>query len=519
MNFVDFSDAVQIYGCCQKATISREKIYHHLFFQFSTKVWKLARSLGDLKEEPNWQDYMRVFKQYSYSMSTLPLPFSFNADIARSNIPRLRLFVYKCSFSYPEFAERASEILELYSSLLECNDNPLGDKVAEYCEGLSPEEKVAIVLSKTNTLHDVESYLEDSDLPNIDVVVPPMLKSSLHHSKLIVIGPSRWFPRYIFNAPRGAEMLLFHYEWLRDHWEAESAFDGGVRSHFPIEVIRRGIPSINRISEEDLIAAEALVPKIDTEAIHSGNGVSGGHHHGHTEPVEAMVCVLNGENFTLIDKTQGAKTDIIDFQGYESTDSDVRRKILNTMIEPGMFLLLRTSGGGDYIVPIANAHLGLIANEYRSMQHDWKVLLREQVKRIGTTGVSQALRRHGSFIADLNNVRNWMSESTIKPKDRREYAAILRYVGLADLEEQSWAAACEIDKAHRWAGQHIRSLLLQKITNTDLSDLERNGRMDFELSQADGGSLTAFRVQNILPETVTVPHSRLKHVEKLIYRG
>jgi len=69
----------------------------------------------------------------------------------------------------------------------------------------------------------------------------------------------------------------------------------------------------------------------------------------------------------------------------------------------------------------------------------------------------------------------------------------------------------KIDTAHRKAGHHIRRLLLKKILESDLDELQRLGKMDFELSEADSGSLTAFMIRNVFNEIMKVSVSLLGH--------
>ena len=52
---------------------------------------------------------------------------------------------------------------------------------------------------------------------------------------------------------------------------------------------------------------------------------------------------------------------------------------------------------------------------------------------------------------------------------------------------------------------------LAEVRNTDLQNLEKLGRMDFELSGVEGGSLTAVRIQSIHPQTVEIDVARLGH--------
>jgi hypothetical protein len=85
------------------------------------------------------------------------------------------------------------------------------------------------------------------------------------------------------------------------------------------------------------------------------------------------------------------------------------------------------------------------------------------------------------------------------------------HLGLGGEADEYWRLSEAIDSAHRMAGFHIRDLLLERVQRSDLTELEATGRMDFELDEADGGTLTALRVLDISAETYSVPPNRIGH--------
>jgi hypothetical protein len=72
-----------------------------------------------------------------------------------------------------------------------------------------------------------------------------------------------------------------------------------------------------------------------------------------------------------------------------------------------------------------------------------------------------------------------------------------------------------IDSSHRKAGRIIRKMLLKLVLTSELDELEREGRMTFELPGVDSASMTAFRVVNISPEFSTVLAYRIANPFKL----
>jgi len=178
-------------------------------------------------------------------------------------------------------------------------------------------------------------------------------------------------------------------------------------------------------------------------------------------------------------------------------------------LQPGMFLLLRTEGGGDYIVPIANRILGEDAAQLREMQEGWKTRLRGEVELRGLLPVCiDLLELGGSKHVNEINLRYWMSSKCIRPQDNNDFRAILKLVGLQDKEALYRDVADRIERAHRSAGFYIRKLLISQVTGADLHEIHKKGYMEFELPRSDGGSLTAFRIEHISPAITNVSASR-----------
>jgi len=112
-----------------------------------------------------------------------------------------------------------------------------------------------------------------------------------------------------------------------------------------------------------------------------------------------------------------------------------------------MYVLLRMTGSGDYILPIADWLLGTEAARLGSRQREWKSQLRTIVSQSSSLQVSLQLLDLGSNRANETNVRNWTSSRNIKTHDPQDFAAIMKLVGLADHAEEYWNAMARISQA------------------------------------------------------------------------
>jgi hypothetical protein len=171
-------------------------------------------------------------------------------------------------------------------------------------------------------------------------------------------------------------------------------------------------------------------------------------------------------------------------------------------------VILRTSGGGDLIVPLADEILGADASRLRDLQHMWKGKLANWVLSQG--GVSRAaaeLERMGSPRAYPHNLQNWLGERSLRPDDPDDWHTIMRVTSLEDRTAEIWQAMGKIRSAHRAAGKSLGRRLREMADTADLGGLLTTGRQTF--TELHGGSLTAFRVEGFAPMTVSCTTSHL----------
>jgi hypothetical protein len=67
----------------------------------------------------------------------------------------------------------------------------------------------------------------------------------------------------------------------------------------------------------------------------------------------------------------------------------------------------------------------------------------------------------------------------------------------------------EIRAAHTGAGAAIKNQLLERIQEADLGELRADGVKTFRLEAGEGGTLTAFRVNQVGTETWEVDSSQV----------
>jgi len=293
--------------------------------------------------------------------------------------------------------------------------------------------------------------------------------------------------------------VLARFSWIKDGREPTKVF---LSAAIPTTEVDDDPPEHGETYE-----AADLLPVVDWRSI--GQKIAADELHNTLDSAAARLALLEGEIAVFLEAEDGASVLTIDLDADESTDRIAR--IPTNDVRAGTFLLLRTSGGGDYIVTEADRYLREQAPKVREAQRNWKALLRQEVQKEGFLVVSLRLIELGSSSADETNVRNYLSPRSIRTRAPEDFKAIMRLVGFGDEWARYWDMMGEIDRAHRRAGKHLRHQLLRRLEELDLTELERVGRMEITLPQVDAGSLTAFRVLDISTDSQLVSINRLGH--------
>lgn len=502
---LDLSQVYSIYSNSQKCQIKFYPIAHQKLRHFCFGLSHLDRQIykENLNEDSFWQDFLSTFKRYRFELCSTPIPFNSPEIIDKINLENLQQHLKRIKLIYSEqIYNLTQEVFDKFDALIQCSDNPLLDYVEK---NLSYQKQPYLInkpvlLQRSKQVNLVKKYLSS----NLELLTPSKLRDCQCYDQLIVIGCTRWFPEYIFTAPRAREIDIIHYDWFKDKWKSQPVFvclqnieeqNQPVPDSDTINPRRKIILPPNRLEPE-----EVLPPKIDLNQLAKLYRSSS----EKSEEIEAYLFSLEGDNAVFLDKD--SKAFIIDLA--EEDESLVARKPVNE-IEPDMFILLRTKGGGDYIKETADKILHQSGENYhtlRKLQQEWKLSLKNMIKRTNFYSVCLRLGKEGCKLAGSEiNIRNCLSANYIKPNNENDFRIILRVIGLGDRFDEFYKAATLISKAHKKAGHHLGKLIRDNIENYDLTQLEQQGIMEFTLNEEDSGRLTAFRVLDLSKDTICVP--------------
>ena len=500
---ISLGEAAAIYACSDAFAIHERLVRHDEFHRFSDALDALLAGLGDIATDDPWQAAVRSLRRLRFDMMAAPIRFGdAGGQAAREQLASLR---GTAQAALPRIEPAIARALAAIEALAGTTGIPLLDAIVD--ESSQARSETPVLLCESRLLDPARAAAARTGCgDSLRWMTPHQMRTAVSMDRIVVVGAPRWFPQHVFRAPRAPAIASVRHGWVRANWDRvsatdfEAADDEVFAPRRPLQINRdrtwQAILALRGLDEED------AVPPLPIPGL-SGNAgtrdsvlVSG--------EADAIVVRLEGDEFVLLESD--GRTHLID------PDEDYQVRIVSAPdISAGAFLLLRTEGGGDYVAEVADVLLGAEAIPAREAQNLWKAGLREAVGERGANAVIGDLRSHGSARADPSNLRNWMSPRSIRTQDRTDFAAILAVAGLASRCDELWGAMGRIAAAHRMAGQRIRARLMAEVEKADPQDLERDGRLDFEMDEG-GGSLTAFRIVAVLPDRVQAARSQLDRV-------
>lgn len=492
-----FSSALALYDCAASRQVQYHKVEHPVFERLCEASRRLESAAGDHAHDPLLRPLIRDARRVRLELSTAPLLFNDEAVGRRLQCASYEAIARKVRLVYPAIADAVGEVAGLLRDLLASDVSPLRERVVSLSG-----RRTALLTKASGLVEAVRASLRTKPATKpVEVMDVESIRSARPYGRLIVCGPAHWFPDYVFSAPRSADIHVVSYRWQSSEWREQHAFFATAGPE-PQAIPRVTTRPVSNLAVEDW-------PTLDWEAI-SLNALKSGREEAAlqgADEVESRLFILSGDLAVYLDCR--ATVLVIDS---EAEDNQRVKRLLPDNIEPGMFLLRRTVGGGDYIVPLANQILGDRAKGHRSLQQHWKEKLREVVAASREPDVSSRLIdvslrliELGATRADEQNLRYWMSARNISTRDLPHFRAIMQLVGLGAETERYWAAMRQILAAHHQAGRRVRRRLLERVRGVEAENLQWSGQLDFALPNEEGGKLTAFRVEGRAPTRAHVP--------------
>jgi len=512
-----FINTNDIYACSHAVAVRSHRVDYPDLETFHRALRNFERALGEDAGSDYWKTFVRLLRRYRFELSSCPLPPIYSGFDAARVLASLEVHLRQCHRLYQQHADGAHYVLDAAIRLSTLDTNPLLDAIVNTCG--ADDHQSALLIKEPRRRTATCEVLAGTPAASIKVLGIHLLREESTYDRLIVLGSSAWFPAWVFSAPRAQGMDYICCSWMSSDWRPDFAFAStqsltlgkhtlGERSTSP----STGAPVVRQaVNDDTRLTAQEVLPAVDWDAISAQFERQSSPSSAHDDVV-ARLFLLEGDIAVFLEASDSAKVMGIDLEE-EATDDGTNGRRFTWMlihdIEPGIFVLLRASGGGDYLLPIADKFLGAGAERARERQRHWKSLLSDIATREGLLATSIRLLDLGAVRAEENNLRNWLSARNIRPHDKADFDAIMKLTGLESLIPEYWKNTKAIRSAHLRAGFQIRRLLLKQAKNIDFEELAKVGRVDIELPEAGAGSLSVFRVLAISEREYVVQVSQL----------
>ncbi|WP_428119282.1 hypothetical protein [Candidatus Poriferisodalis sp.] len=449
-------------------------------------------------DDTGWSGFLYPAKRARNIATTVPLPFSHSKmglapllDQLERSLPALSVY------GGGEANALGEEVLAAGTALAGLDDAPLLDAVLDIATD-DRRLRNGVVLPLTDFVEIAGRYASQR-LPGLEVWGRHDIAGLEPLDRLMVVGPLYWFNahQHVFTSPRALQIVVLKWAWYRERSPSSTALEGS-RGGAGIRV--RPVPAMRSEFE---VRAEDEQSSVDWASI--SHELSRDDDVEFLDPVLARPAILAGRHGVLLPEDGDRSVWLLD--PFAPREHRVAR-VEVADLEPGHVIVLRTSGGGDLIVPIADEILGGDARRLREIQHHWKTQLRMWVRQRPTIQRAAAeLRRLGCRRANPQNLQNWLSERSLRTGDRADWQVLMDTILISDDAETVWRAMSRLHSAHSQAGRSIGSRLREMANTSPLDEVLRTGRQVF--TNSGGGSMTAFRIEAFAPSTVHCAPERL----------
>lgn len=445
---VSMDEASRVFEAASEARISRTAVEDSDVESFAQGVSTLIRTLRDDVADPYWEPVIRALKRVRWDLATTPLPISHDALAIGKTSGELREHLQYCDQVAPSYEPLAASLMATLDTLATVGRNPLGDAVETHVtkalDGLDPAEDIAVILPRPRKVPAVSEYFRERDFI-FEVITPARLSEARVFRQAVLIGALAWYPSFAISAPRTFDLCGIQFGWVRDDIPETELFLGPSTSH--------ARPAIDRIVRDPTRDRQAefdpgeIMPAADWEAIAAVARDEPLNGQPAEQEVEAHLLLLASDQAVYVEASHGTRAQVVVLGAISEL-----QKIETAEVLPGIYLVLREEGDGDYIPPIADSILGKRARELRDVQRQWKEGLAREISAHGYATVVRKLKEYGSQLASEDNVRRWFSSDGIRTRDYKDFQAIMKVMGDGRSGKEVWEKMGRLDSAHREAG-------------------------------------------------------------------
>lgn len=434
--------------------------------QVDKAVRGIVKVFNDERHEN--EDFLGATKSLRWRLLTHPQPLGSNESLKQSASAAITE-VKKIAPGTVGISHQVLSDFTFAAELTMQHDSPVGPILLQSLKEVGPRNCVVIAAS-SSAAAGMASWLAQI---GTNILTPQQLsKSEKFFEQAYAVGPPRFFPVSVLNAPMAEALTYLVPSWFTDRSLPTSVLTQYAEGTTSIEIrLHRvgvteatpGLPVSQEPTEDDLLPRPVWKIEQTTESTAD-------------DTVSARHLLLAGNRGILLDDGERIRTlDPSKPRGERVGYIHVHDVIVGT------YLLLRDGRTERQVIyDAAVALLGDTAPAIVRTQSSWKEALRKQLQERGHTRTLAELSSLG--LSTLDRVEAWVDPTLVAPNSPVDFEILLRWLHqpVAHTVENAYA----LRRARAQVSSNMASLLEDAIASNDLSDLHRNGVL--QLSHTDG---------------------------------
>lgn len=443
-----------------------------------------------------WEDLVSAAKALRWRRLTQPQPLHLNRSVHEC-AEQLALEAGRLRGAIGN--EALLDELRASARAVSESDSPVGDILLRSILELGQGECAVVAASKPAQA-GLTAWLRDL---GVRVLTAGELDRELPtYCQQYVIGPPRFFKSSITTAPVVSDVSFLMPTWFGDRSLSRSALAPFAEWALRVEarVVVEGDVSQPDVGVTEPVVENDYLPQPVWEKWTAPD------REPTSNEVEARRVILSGGFATWLD--DGDRIRALDPR-QPAGERVVYTEV--TAVRVGTYLLLRE--GETERGALHQAGLSLLGSHATLVdltQQTWKRALSIRLMEFGYRQVVGQLRANGVAAAD--RARAWAEPTLIRPHSDRDFERLL---GWLDIQVQpTFGNATRLRKMVYQASADIRDRLETAVSDSDLSVLERDGRMSLNLEMDGFRGILTTRVLAISPHMEIVP----RHDARVLFK-
>lgn len=444
-----------------------------------------------------WDNLAASAKRLRYLLLTEPVPFDFN-----SRLPEALEQVHDQANRLLGATNNPELIRKLidYSTSLSDDVSPVGSELIRSVLETGAENSLVVVASP-RAKEALKPWLAEFEIKPL--TLGDLREQEVSEEITYFVGPPRFFPSQSVTAPFTNEITFVFPSWFSDRRLPQSVLAPISEGAIQIEgrLFEIGAPAGSETLDSPLEAPDDIEDELmlqpDWGKRQSGN------REPKEDEVEARKLLLSGGLGLWLDD-EGDRIRVLDLRkeaGHRVRFMDIADVQVST------YLLLREGASErETLQELAFERLGSLGKTVRDSQAAWKASLGRRIESTGVQRCESDLRALG--ISAFKQVKAWALPHTIRPQKDRDFEILLEW-----LQRES---SIHMEHANRLrqevlkASHDLRDRLESAAEDTDISELEQNGHMNFDLDEPGYHGMFASRILAISPFTEIVSRNEIR---------